>query len=73
MTGTGFMRLSNPFDEYAIEVALRIKDESVVWLSDYNGASQAEAALRSAIAMGDDDGYLISDRCVCRSDTWLSS
>ena len=37
------------------------------------GPTQAEAALRSAIAMGADEGYLISDRAFAGSDTWATS
>lgn len=77
-TGTlirdGVEAVVNPFDEYGIEEALRIKERvgGVVKVITM-GPPQAEAALRSAIAMGADEGYLISDRAFAGSDTWATS
>jgi electron transfer flavoprotein beta subunit len=77
-TGTlirdGVEAVVNPFDEYAIEEALRIKEKvgGVVKVITM-GPTQAETALRSAIAMGADEGYLISDRAFAGSDTWATS
>jgi electron transfer flavoprotein beta subunit len=78
-TGTlirdGVDAIVNPFDEYAIEEALRIKERvpgttvKVITM----GPPQAEIALRSAIAMGADEGYLVSDRAFAGSDTWATS
>lgn len=77
-TGTlirdGVEAVVNPFDEYAIEEALRIKEKvggtvKVITM----GPSQADAALRSAIAMGADEGILVSDRKFAGSDTWATS
>lgn len=77
-TGTliraGVEAVVNPFDEYAIEEALRLREKvggtvKVVTM----GPPQAEAALRSAIAMGADDGCLVSDRAFAGSDTWATS
>jgi electron transfer flavoprotein beta subunit len=64
----------NPFDEYAVEEALRIKERiggtvTVITM----GPPQADAALRSAIGMGADQGYLVSDRAFAGSDTWATS
>lgn len=64
----------NPFDEYAIEEALRIKEKvggtiTVITM----GPPQAEAILKGAIAMGADEGVLISDRTFAGSDTWATS
>ncbi len=77
-TGTlvrdGVDAVVNPFDEYAIEEALRIKDRvggTVKVIS--MGPPQAETALRSALAMGADEGYLVSDRAFAGSDTWATS
>jgi electron transfer flavoprotein beta subunit len=78
-TGTlirdGVDAIVNPFDEYAIEEALRIKERiagTVVKVITM-GPPQAETALRSAIAMGADEGYLITDRAFAGSDTWATS
>jgi electron transfer flavoprotein beta subunit len=77
-TGTlirdGVEAVVNPFDEYAIEEAVRIKERvggtvSVITM----GPPQADAALRAAIAVGADEGYLISDRAFAGSDTWATS
>lgn len=64
----------NPFDEYAIEEGLRIRDKkggkvTVITM----GPPQAETALKGAIALGADEGYLISDRAFAGSDTWATS
>jgi electron transfer flavoprotein beta subunit len=77
-TGTlirdGVEAVVNPFDEYAIEEAIRIKERvgGVVKVITM-GPPQAEAILRSAIAMGADEGYLITDRAFAGSDTWATS
>ncbi len=78
-TGTlvreGVASILNPFDTYAVEEALRIKENlnegEVVVIS--MGPPQAETALREAIAMGADRAILISDRKIAGSDTWATS
>lgn len=52
----------NPFDEYAIEEALRIREAQggkVVAIS--YGTGKADSVLRDAIALGADEAYLIAD------------
>ncbi len=60
----------NPYDEYAIEEALQIKenlgDAKVTVLSA--GPKRSEAALRTALAMGADEAVLIDDPAVEGSD-----
>jgi electron transfer flavoprotein beta subunit len=77
-TGTlirdGVEAVVNPFDEYAIEEAVRIREKvggkvTVITM----GPPQADAALRTAISMGADEGVLISDRAFAGSDTWATS
>jgi electron transfer flavoprotein beta subunit len=64
----------NPFDEFAIEEALRIREKKGGTVKIITmGPPQAEAALRDAIAMGADEGYLVSDRAFAGSDTWATS
>lgn len=78
-TGTlirdGVPSIVNPFDMYAIEEALRIKERTgrgrVVAIS--MGPPQAEEALKEAISMGVDDAILISDRAFAGSDTLATS
>lgn len=70
----GVASIINPFDMYAIEEALRIKEKmaaNVIVLS--MGPPQAEEALRQAIAMGADEGILLSDRSFAGADTWATS
>ena len=70
----GVASIINPFDMYAIEEGLRMKAKlggTVTVIS--MGPPQAEAALREAIAMGADEGILVSDRAFAGSDTWATS
>jgi len=79
-TGTlkreGMAAAINPFDEYAIEEAVRIKERvgagshvSVLTM----GPPQAEDALRDAIARGCDDGFHVCDRAFAGADTYATS
>lgn len=70
----GVQSIVNPFDMYAIEEALRIKEKvggKVTVLS--MGPQQAEEALREAISMGVDEMVLMTDRAFAGSDTWATS
>ena len=70
----GVRSIVNPFDLYAVEESLRLREKfggRVVALS--MGPPQAEQALREVIAMGVDDGQLLSDRAFAGSDTWATS
>lgn len=77
-TGTivreGSEAVVNPLDLYAIETALRLREAyggrvDVVSM----GPRRAEVAIREAIAMGCDDGYLVSDKKFGGADTWATS
>ena len=71
----GVPSIINPDDKSGLEVALRLKDENpdihVTVLS--MGPPQAQEALREALAMGADDGILVSDRAFGGADTWATS
>lgn len=70
----GVQSIVNPFDMYAIEEAIRIKEKlggKVTVIS--MGPPQAGEALREAISMGADDMVLMSDRAFAGSDTWATS
>ena len=70
----GVKSIINPFDMYAIEEALRLKERfggKVLIIT--MGPPQADAALREAISMGADEGYLVCDRAFAGSDTWATS
>ncbi len=60
----------NPWDEYAVEEALRIKEAhggSVIAVS--LGPDAAREALKQALAMGCDDAILLSDPALAEADT----
>jgi electron transfer flavoprotein beta subunit len=70
----GVPSIMNPFDAYALEEAMRWRDEiggtvTVITM----GPPQAESVLREAISMGADDAILISDRAFAGADTWATS
>jgi len=70
----GVESIVNPFDLYAIEEALRIKERyggKVIAVS--MGPPQVESALREAVSMGVDDIVLLSDRKFAGADTWATS
>jgi electron transfer flavoprotein beta subunit len=70
----GVKSIINPFDMYAIEAGVRLKEKmtgKVIVIT--MGPPQAEAALREAISMGADDAVLVSDRAFAGSDTWATS
>lgn len=77
-TGTlirdGVEAVLNPFDEYAVEEAIRLKEKyggTVRVLT--MGPPQADEILRTAISMGADEGVLVTDRAFAGSDTWATS
>lgn len=70
----GVPSIINPFDENAIEEALRLKEKyggKVTVIS--MGPPQVEISLRDALAMGVDEAVLISDRAFAGSDTLATS
>ncbi len=70
----GVKSIINPFDMYAIEEGILLKEKlggKVTVIS--MGPPQAEQALREAIAMGADEAVLVSDRAFAGSDTWVTS
>jgi electron transfer flavoprotein beta subunit len=64
----------NPWDEYAVEEALRIKEKhggKVTALS--LGPERAKEALKQALAMGCDEGILVSDPVFAGADSLVVS
>ena len=58
----GIPPVMNPYDERAVELALRLKDARGGTITVLTvGGAEAAAVLKHAIAMGADDGVLISD------------
>ncbi|HEX77559.1 MAG TPA: electron transfer flavoprotein subunit beta/FixA family protein [Dehalococcoidia bacterium] len=66
----GVEGIVNPFDTYALEEGVRLKERfgGVVTVVSM-GPPQAEAALREAISVGADQAILLSDRAFAGSDT----
>ncbi|MCX5668308.1 MAG: electron transfer flavoprotein subunit beta/FixA family protein [Candidatus Omnitrophica bacterium] len=70
----GVESIINPFDTYAIEEAVRLKERFTGKVTVITmGPPQADAALREAISLGCDEGILVSDRKFAGSDTWATS
>ncbi len=70
----GVESIINPFDMYALEEALRLRERyggTVTVLS--MGPPQAEQALREALSFGPDRAILLSDRAFAGSDTLATS
>ncbi len=67
----GLDSIINPFDEFAIETALRIKDsvENTKIMVITMGPKQAEEALRTSLAVGCDKATLLCDKKFAGSDT----
>jgi len=64
----------NPFDMYAIEEALRLKEAQGGTVTVLTmGPPQAEKELRDALAMGCDEAVLLSDVAFAGSDTWATA
>lgn len=70
----GVESIINPFDLYAIEEALKLKEihgGRVIALS--MGPPQVETALRESVSMGVDEIILLTDRKFAGADTWATS
>lgn len=64
----------NPFDMYAIEEGIRLREKFKGLVTVISmGPPQAEQALREAISMGCDEAILVTDRGFAGSDTWATS
>lgn len=73
---TGVETVLNPFDEYALEAALQLKDKigggttvTVVSMAPESG----KEIVRKALAMGADDALMISDAAAEGSDVWATA
>lgn len=72
----GVASILNPFDHFALEAALRIKDmnktDTKVTVITM-GPPQAKEVLIDALSRGADDAILLSDRAFAGADTWATS
>ncbi|MCK9483746.1 MAG: electron transfer flavoprotein subunit beta/FixA family protein, partial [Candidatus Marinimicrobia bacterium] len=78
VTGTmvreGVEPIINPLDLYAIEAGVQLKEKfggKVIAVT--MGPAKAELAIREAVAMGCDDGVLLSHKAFAGADTWATS
>ncbi|MDD4155796.1 MAG: electron transfer flavoprotein subunit beta/FixA family protein, partial [Candidatus Cloacimonetes bacterium] len=70
----GVESIINPFDLYAIEEAVRLKEQFGATVTAVTmGPPQAETALREAVSLGVDNIILLSDRKFAGADTWATS
>lgn len=70
----GVPSVLNPFDEYAVEEALRIREKhsgevTVITM----GPPQAREVLVKCLAMGADKAILLTDRSFAGADTWATA
>ena len=64
----------NPYDSHAVEEAVRLKEQFVGKVSVISmGPFSAVEAIKKCIALGADDGYLLSDKKFAGSDTLATS
>ena len=76
---TGAESAINPFDEFALEEGIRIKErltaqgKTAVVNVITMGPPQAEAVLRTSVAKGADKVFHLSDIAFAGSDTWATS
>lgn len=78
VTGTmvreGVEPIINPLDLYAIEAGVQLKEKfggKVIAVT--MGPAKAELAIKEAVAMGCDDGVLLSHKAFAGADTWATS
>lgn len=65
---------TNPYDLYALEAALRLREENGGTVTVVTmGPPQAAQVIREAYSMGADHGVLVSDRCFAGSDVLATS
>ena len=73
----GIENIINPFDAYAIEEGVRIRErsssEEVEVIALTMGPPQSKEILKEAISVGVDSAILLSDRAFAGADTWATS
>ncbi|MDH4161270.1 MAG: electron transfer flavoprotein subunit beta/FixA family protein [Nitrospirota bacterium] len=70
----GVPSIINPFDMFAIEEALRLREKHGGKVTALTmGPPQAAEALKEAVSLGVDDVVLLSDRAFAGADTWATS
>jgi electron transfer flavoprotein beta subunit len=77
-TGTlirdGVPSIINPFDQFALEQGIRIKEATGGELTVLSmGPPQAQKVIMLSLAIGADKGVLLTDRAFAGADTWATS
>ena len=73
---TGVETVLNPYDEYALEAALQLKERAGGDSTRdglFDGARALKETLRKALAMGADDAVLLTDAALEGSDVWATA
>ncbi|MFX1282602.1 MAG: electron transfer flavoprotein subunit beta/FixA family protein [Promethearchaeota archaeon] len=63
----------NPFDQFALEEAVRLKKEGDKIIVISMGPPQAKKELMKCLALGADEAILLCDRALAGADTWATS
>lgn len=70
----GIKNIINPFDSYALEEGVRLKEKFGGKITAISmGPSQAVDILKEAISLGADEAVLLSDRVFAGADTWATA
>ena len=69
----GVPSILNPFDQFVLEEAIRLKGEDDEILVVSMGPPQAKKALLKCLALGADKAVLLTDRVFAGADTWATS
>ncbi|MDD5603113.1 MAG: electron transfer flavoprotein subunit beta/FixA family protein, partial [Eubacteriales bacterium] len=70
----GVESIINPFDTYAVEEGIRIKENTQGKATVLSmGIPSVAEMLKETIALGVDDAVLLSDRAFAGSDTWATA
>jgi electron transfer flavoprotein beta subunit len=77
-TGTliraGVPSIINPYDHFALQTAMELKELHGFRVTVISmGPPQAKSVVRMGLALGADDGVLLSDMAFAGSDTWATS
>lgn len=70
----GVPSVLNPYDRYALEAGLRLKEIHGGRLTVVSmGPPQARKALQESLALGADEAVLLTDRAFAAADTWATA
>jgi len=69
----GVPSVLNPFDQFALEEAIKIRQEGDEIIAISMGPPQAKKALLKCLALGADKAILLTDKIFAGADTWATS